>query len=47
MWMASVIRRFTNFCHRYNTEVKEIPTGGGYLIRKEHGRHHEYGNDAN
>jgi hypothetical protein len=39
--------RRTNFCHRYNTEVKEPSPGGGYLIRKEHGRHHEYGNDAN
>jgi hypothetical protein len=40
-------KRFTNFCHRYNTEVKETPPGGGYRIRKEHGRHHDYGNDAN
>src|SRR5262249_3274745 len=39
--------RRTNFCHRYNTEVREPKTGGGYLIRKEDGRHHEYGNDAN
>jgi len=39
-------RRFTNFCHRYNTEVREAQTGGGNLIRKENGRHHEYGNDA-
>jgi hypothetical protein len=38
--------RSTNFCHRYNTEVKETPPGGGYLIRKEHGRHHDYGSDA-
>jgi hypothetical protein len=38
--------RFTNFCHRYNTEVRETQTGGGYLIRKEY-RHHENGNDAN
>jgi hypothetical protein len=39
--------RWTNFCHRYNTEAKEAKTGGGYLIRKEDGRHHERGNDAN
>jgi hypothetical protein len=39
--------QFTNFCHRYNTEVRETATGGGIVIRKEHGRHHEYGNDAN
>jgi hypothetical protein len=38
--------RWTNFCHRYNTEVREPQIGGGYLIRKEHGRHHDYGNDA-
>jgi hypothetical protein len=38
--------RRTNFCHRYNTEVKEASPGGGYLIRKEYGRHHEHGNDA-
>jgi hypothetical protein len=39
--------RWTNFCHRYNTEVKEAQIGGGSRIRKELGRHHEYGNDAN
>ena len=39
--------RRTNFCHRCNTEVREPKTGGGYLIRKEDGHHHEYGNDAN
>jgi hypothetical protein len=39
--------RWTNFCHRYNTEVKEAQIGGGNRIRKEYGRHHEYGNDAN
>jgi hypothetical protein len=39
--------RWTNFCHRYNTEVKETVTGGRLLIRKEYGRHHENGNDAN
>jgi hypothetical protein len=39
--------RWTNFCHRYNTEVRETSTGGAILIRKERGRHHEYGNDAN
>jgi hypothetical protein len=39
--------RWTNFCHLYNTGAKEAQTGGGYLIRKEGGRHHEYGNDAN
>jgi|SRR6516225_5087387 len=39
--------RWTNFCHRYNTEVKEAQIGGGSRIRKEYGRHHEYGNDAN
>jgi len=38
--------RWTNFCHRYNTEVKETVTGR-LLIRKEYGRHHENGNDAN
>ena len=39
--------RWTNFCHRYNTEVRETSTGGIIVIRKEYGRHHEYGNDAN
>src|SRR5262245_23182657 len=39
--------RWTNFCHRYDTEAKEAKTGGGYVIPKEHGRHHDYGNDAN
>jgi len=39
--------RWTNFCHRYPTEVKEAKSGGGYLIRKKYGRHHEHGNDAN
>jgi hypothetical protein len=39
--------RRTNFCHRYNTEVRKPATGGSNRIRKEHGRHHEYGNDAN
>jgi hypothetical protein len=39
--------RCTNFCHRYNTEVREAQTGGGSRISKEYGRHHEYGNDAN
>jgi len=38
--------RRTNFCHRYNTEVRDAQTGGGFFIRKEYGRHHEYGNDA-
>ena len=38
--------RWMNFCHRYNTEVREASTGGAILIRKENGRHHEYGNDA-
>jgi hypothetical protein len=39
--------RFTNFCHRYNTEARQTATGGRLFIRKEDGRHHEYGNDAN
>jgi hypothetical protein len=39
--------RWTNFCHRYNTEVRQGQVGGGYLIPKETGRHHERGNDAN
>jgi hypothetical protein len=39
--------RWTNFCHRYNTEVRETSTGGIIVIRKEYGRHHERGNDAN
>jgi hypothetical protein len=39
--------RWTNFCHRYNTEVRETSTGGVIVIRKEYGRHHERGNDAN
>jgi hypothetical protein len=39
--------RWTNFCHRYNTEVRDAQTGGGFFIRKEDGRHHEYGNEAN
>jgi hypothetical protein len=37
----------TNFCHRYNTDVRQTPPGGGNRIRKKYGRHHEYGNDAN
>ena len=39
-------RRYLNFCHRYPWAKKETPTGGGVLIREEHGRYHEYGNDA-
>jgi hypothetical protein len=39
--------RFTNFCHRYNTEVRKSATGGLIVILKEYDRHHEYGNDAN
>jgi hypothetical protein len=34
-------RRFTDFCHRYNTAVRETP-GGGYLIRNTHARHHDH-----
>jgi hypothetical protein len=40
-------RRFANFCHRYNTAVRETPPGGGYLIDKKHARHHDHGNEAN
>jgi hypothetical protein len=39
-------RRFTNFCHRYNTAMKKPPAGGGYVIREEDARYHDYGNDA-
>jgi hypothetical protein len=39
--------RWTNFCHRYNTEVRETQTGGHIRIAEEYGRHREYGNDAN
>jgi hypothetical protein len=39
-------RRFTNFCHRYNTAVKKTPVGGGYVIREEDARYHDYGNEA-
>ncbi len=39
-------RRFTNFCHRYNTAVKKTPDGGGYVIREEDARYHDYGNGA-
>jgi hypothetical protein len=39
--------RWTNFCHRYNTDVRETQTGGGSRIRAKDGRHHEHGNDAN
>jgi hypothetical protein len=38
--------RFTDFCHRYNTAVRETPPGGGYLIRNTHARHHDHGNAA-
>jgi hypothetical protein len=38
--------RFTNFCHRYNMEVKEDKRGGGYRIGAEKARYHEYGNEA-
>jgi len=39
-------KRFTNFCHRYSTEVRDTQTGGIIRIRKEYCRHHETGNDA-
>jgi hypothetical protein len=39
-------RRHLNFCHRYPWDKRETPTGGGLLISEEHGRYHEYGNDA-
>jgi hypothetical protein len=39
-------RRFLNFCHRYPLDKLEIPSGGGFFISEEHGRYHEYGNDA-
>jgi hypothetical protein len=39
-------RRFVDFCHRYNTEMKETPPGGGYRIRTEHARYHDFGNRA-
>jgi hypothetical protein len=38
--------RFTNFCHRYNWEVKDKPTGGDALITTEFARYHDHGNDA-
>jgi hypothetical protein len=38
--------RFTNFCHRCNTAVKDIPVGGGYRIRKKLARYHDHGNEA-
>jgi len=31
-------RRFTNFCHRYNTAVRKIADGGAYIIREEDAR---------
>jgi hypothetical protein len=39
-------RRFTNFCHRYNTAVKTTAAGGRYVISEEDARYHDYGNEA-
>jgi hypothetical protein len=39
-------RRFTNFCHRYNTAAKKFAEGGLYVIRAEDARYHDYGNEA-
>jgi hypothetical protein len=38
--------RFATFCHRYNTVIREIPSGGGYRIRAKHARYHDHGNNA-
>jgi hypothetical protein len=40
------VRRFVNFCHRYNTETTDTPPGVGYRISKSKGRYHDYGNRA-
>jgi hypothetical protein len=37
--------RFTNFCHRYNTAMKDTPPGGGYRIKRKHARQHDNGNE--
>jgi hypothetical protein len=37
--------RFTNFCHRYNTDMKDIPPGGGYRIKRTFARQHDNGNE--
>ena len=39
-------RRFTNFCHRYNTGARKFAEGGRYFIPEEDARYHDYGNGA-
>jgi hypothetical protein len=39
-------RRFTNFCHRYNTAARKFADGGLYVIHTEDARYHDYGNEA-
>jgi hypothetical protein len=39
-------RRYLNFCHRYPWDTRDTITGGRFVISEEHGRYHEYGNDA-
>jgi hypothetical protein len=38
--------RFVSFCHSYPVARSEIPSGGGYEIKDEYARYHDYGNDA-
>jgi hypothetical protein len=39
-------QRFMNFCHRYNWDVRYIPSGGGTAIDADNARYHEHGNDG-
>jgi hypothetical protein len=40
-------QRRTAFCHRYNTAIRQMRAGGGYLLTGKSSRQHEYGNEAN
>jgi len=37
---------FTQFCHRYHTNTRQTPTGGGYILPASRSRQHEQGNEA-
>ena len=40
------VRRFVDFCHRYNADATDTRPGNGYRIKKSKGRYHDYGNKA-
>jgi hypothetical protein len=40
------IKRFTRFCHRYNSHAIAPDAAGGFYIHPEDARYHDYGNEA-